>query len=80
MENEFGKLSKGSKRVSSKVNAVYNGSLDGLIPVKIDASTTIYIKNGSSPEEARAKYFKRKNNDMAKIINIGKKDKIEIIN
>ena len=30
-----------------------------MIPVKIDHKTTIYIKSGENPEEARAKYIER---------------------
>jgi hypothetical protein len=30
-----------------------------MIPVKIDRKTTIYIKSGENPEEARTKYLER---------------------
>ena len=60
-ENNFNKKSqvgKGMLRGNSKKKEIQKIA-PVMIPVRIDHKTTIYIKSGENPEEARIKYIER---------------------
>jgi hypothetical protein len=60
--NKKPQIGKADSRIRGKfINKRYFETLTQpiMIPVKIDHKTTIYIKSGDNPEEARIKYIER---------------------
>ena len=60
--NKKPQIGKADSRIRGKfINKKYFETITQpiMIPVKIDHKTTIYIKSGDNPEEARIKYIER---------------------